>query len=154
MPEGFDRTAARDQIIEFLRRCAPVAERCGVTITIEPLNRQECNIINSVAEAMEYVNTVKHPHIACLVDTFHLWLEDEPLGHLRDAMGQIRHVHLADRDGRVAPGESGKADYRPVFSILKAGGYDGLISVEANFPDLAGRGPAVLAFIRQQWAEA
>lgn len=154
VPEGYDRALARDQIIDFLRDASPVAERHGVTIVIEPLNRGECNIINTIAEAMEYVRAVGHPHVACLLDTFHFWIEDEPLAHLREAMGQIRHVHLADRDGRVAPGESGTADYRPVFSVLKSGEYEGLISVEANFPDLAGRGPGVLAFIRRQWAEA
>ena len=33
----------------------------GVTIVVEHLNRRECNIINSVAEAMEYIRAANHP---------------------------------------------------------------------------------------------
>jgi sugar phosphate isomerase/epimerase len=155
VPDGFDRATARSQIIEFLKMCAPLAQQNSVTLVIEPLNRKECNIINSVAEAMEYVRAVAQPSIQCLVDSYHMWLEDEPVENVRSAMASIKHVHVADKVGRVPPGESGQADYRPLFSILKAGNYQGLVSIEASkFSDIAGIGPRTLAFLRQQWEEA
>ena len=153
VPTGFDSSAAREQILHFLRMSAPLAERAGVTLVIEPLNRRECNIINSVAEAMQYVLAVDHENIACLVDTYHLWLEDEPVNHVRQASSAIRHVHVADKEGRVPPGVSGQSNYRPVFQALKAIGYDDMISVEANFPDIAAGGADVLAFLRREWDE-
>lgn len=154
VPAGFDPSAAREQILDFLRMFAPLAERAGVTLVIEPLNRRECNIINSVAEAMRYVLAIDHPSVACLVDTYHLWLEDEPVEHIRQAAKAIRHVHVADKEGRVPPGDSGQSDYGPVFRALKEIGYDGVISVEASFPDIAGHGKDVLAFLRQEWDKA
>jgi len=125
-----------------------------VTIVIEPLNCGECNIINTVAEAMKYVAVVGHPNLRCLVDSFHFWLEDEPLENLREAVPAIAHVHVADKVGRTAPGESGQSDYRPFFRVLKDGGYDGLISVEAKDFDVAPSGRKVLEFLRKQWNEA
>ncbi len=101
VPEGFNRATAKEQIVEFVESSARIAAEHGVTIVAEPLNRGECNIINSVAEAMEYVRAVDHPNFQCLVDSYHFWLEDEPLENLRAAMPWIRHVHLADKDGRV-----------------------------------------------------
>jgi sugar phosphate isomerase/epimerase len=155
IPDGWTRDKARQQILDFIRMSAQVAEQHEVTLVAEPLNQTECNIINSVAEAMEYVRTINHPNFQCLVDSFHFWLEDEPLENLRAAMPWIRHVHLADRDGRTPPGESGLSDYRPFFRVLKEGGYDRLISVEASgFKDFAGIGPRVLAFVKKQWEEA
>src|SRR5262249_53740115 len=114
----------------------------------------ECNIINSIPEVMQYVTAVNHPACNCLFDTYHFWMEDEPLSHLKDAVGHIAHVHVADKDGRVPPGESKTSDYRPALAILKASGYEGIISVEASNFDLASAGARVLQFLKQQWSEA
>src|SRR5438034_4201297 len=60
VPDGFDRDKARQQIIDFLKMILPMAQKNKVTIVAEPLNKQECNIINTVAEAMEDVQAVNH----------------------------------------------------------------------------------------------
>jgi sugar phosphate isomerase/epimerase len=155
VPEGFDRDKARAQILDFIRMSADLAAKHGVTLVAEHLNKGECNIINSVAEAMTYVRAAGHPHFKCLVDSWHFWLENEPLESLRAAMPFIRHVHLADTEGRVAPGLSGKCDYRPFFRVLKEGGYAGLISVESpGFIPVPENAAGVLEFVRKQWDEA
>lgn len=154
VPEGFDRNKAVDQITAFLNTIAPIAQKHGVTIVIEPLNRGECNIINGVGEAMTYVKRVNHPNIKCLVDSYHLWLEDEPLKNLEEAMPWIEHVHVADKEGRVAPGESGKSDYVSFFKVIKQGGYDKLCSAECQGLDPAKNGAKVLAFLKDAWAKA
>lgn len=154
VPDGFDRQTARTQLTEFAIEAATVAAEYGVTITLEPLHQKECNIVNSVAEAMEYVNAVNHPAFQCLVDSYHLWMENEPVAHVAAAGKSIRHVHVADLDGRVAPGRTGQSDYRPLFSALKSAGYDGMISVEAPGFDLTTQGGSALEFLKQQWTEA
>lgn len=155
VPEGFDRDKARGQIIDFVRMSADLAAGHGITLVAEHLNRRECNIINTIPEAMEYVRAVNHPHFQCLADSYHFWLEDEPPDNLRAAMPWIRHVHVADSEGRVPPGESGKNDYQSFFRVLKEAGYDGGITVEAlNWTDIAERGPRVLEFLTTQWEQA
>ena len=154
VPDGFDREAACRQILDFLKMSCPLAAKCRVTIVAEHLNRGECNIINSVAEAMEYVREIDHPNFRCLVDSYHFWLENESLDSLRDAMPWIRHVHLADTADRVSPGESGANDYRPFFSVLKEGGYQGSIAIEPRKIDIPMVGPRVLAFLRREWNAA
>jgi sugar phosphate isomerase/epimerase len=152
VPPGVDRDAAREQIIEFLRIALPVAQRNGVTLVAEPLNRGECNIMNSVAECMEYVRELGHPNFQCLVDSYHLWLESEPLEHVRDAMPWIRHVHVSDLRNRMPSGESGEAlDYRSFFRVLRQGGYDGMVTVEADTFDVPEAGARVLAFLKNEW---
>jgi D-psicose/D-tagatose/L-ribulose 3-epimerase len=154
VPDGFPRDTAAEQITEFVRTSAAVAAEHDVTIVMEPLHRGECNIINSVDEAMKYVATVGHPNLRCLVDSYHSWTEGEPLEDVRVAMPSIRHVHVADKTGRTPPGESGESDYRPLFRVLKDGGYDGLISVEPKSFDVPSTGGRVLDFLRTQWREA
>jgi sugar phosphate isomerase/epimerase len=154
VPDGFDRDKAKQQILDFAKMFLPIAQKNGITVVIEPLNRQECNIVNTVAEAMEYVRAINHPNLKCLVDSFHLWMENEPVANVAENVASIKHVHLADKDGRVAPGLSGTADYRPLFKALKAGKYEGLISVEALDFDIVKDGKNVLEFVKKQWNEA
>ena len=157
VPAGFDRGEARRQIIEFLRMTLPVAKRHGVTLVAEPLNRGECNIMNSVAESMEYVRELDHPHFQCLVDSYHLWLEDEPLANVRDAMPWIRHVHVSDLKNRMPSGLSGEvpdARYRSFFRVLREAGYDGMITVEADTFDIPRDGRRVLDYLNEQWRTA
>jgi sugar phosphate isomerase/epimerase len=155
VPDGFDRATARKQIIDFATIAAAETAVHGVDLVLEPLNRGECNIVNSIAEAIEYVTAVDRPNFWTLLDTYHFWLEKEPLESLRDAMPKIRHVHLADPQGRVAPGLSGLVDYRPVFKILKAGGYDRNMSFEGTvMVDFAVTAPKVLEFVKTAWETA
>jgi sugar phosphate isomerase/epimerase len=154
IPDGFDRDQAKQQIIDFAKMFVPIAAKNKVTVVAEPLNRGECNVINSVAEAMEYVRAVNHPNFKCLVDSYHLWLENEPVANVAENISSIKHVHLADKDERVAPGLSGKSDYRPLFKVLKQGKYEGLVSVEALNFDIAKSGKQVLEFVKKQWNEA
>jgi len=154
VPEGCDRDQAKAQIIEFLKMVAPMAQEQGITIVIEHLNRKECNIINSLDEAMTYVREVNHPNVQCLVDSYHFWMENEPLASIASAGGAIKHVHVADKDGRVAPGLSGTADYGPFFTELKRAGYNGPISVEATGFDIAKDAGRVLEFLKEQWNKA
>ena len=155
VPNGFSRDMAHQQIIRFLRNGMAAAKEHDVTIVVEPLNRSETNIINSVAEGMTYVREVDHPNFQCLVDSYHFWLEGEPLDNLRAAMPWIKHVHVADKDGRVAPGLSGTSDYKPFFQVLKAGGYAGRISYEgAAIPDFDATAPKIVAYLKKEWAAA
>jgi sugar phosphate isomerase/epimerase len=155
VPDGFDRDRARKQIVDFATMAAQLAEGSEVVFVCEPLRKSECNIINTVAEAMEYVRAVNHPHFQCLLDTYHFWAENEAIQNVEQNLKWIKHVHVADLEGRVAPGESKTSDYGPVFKVLKQGGYDATISVEApGFKDIAGIGPRVLAHLKQQWGQA
>lgn len=155
VPEGFDRTVAIEQIVEFAKMAAPIAQAAGVTLAIEPLHPGECNVINTLAEAMAIVRKVGNPRFRCLFDSYHFWRANDRIEDLRDAMPWIAHVHLADNEGRTAPGESGTSDYRTVFRVLKDGGFGGLMSVEASgFSDYVNVAPRVLTFVREQWKTA
>ena len=156
IPDGFSRDTAKKQILAFLQSSAPSLEKHGVTIAIEPLNRKECNVLNSVSEAMDYIEEVNHSRVRCLADSYHFWLENESLDSIARAGKWMAHVHVADVEGRVAPGESQSesSDYRAFFSALKSIGYDGKISVEVGAFDLSKSSARVLAFLQQQWRDA
>src|SRR5262245_7625001 len=72
VPDGFSRDRAREQIAAFLQMAGEVARRYDIVIAIEPLRRQESNILNTGAEALEIVRMVKHPNVRMIIDYYHL----------------------------------------------------------------------------------
>lgn len=153
VPEGFDRARASEQIVAFAKRAGAEAAKAGVTLVFEPLNKGECNIINSVKEGAEFTRATDHPNVKCLVDSYHFWLEKEPLANLKAAMPLIAHVHVADEHGREAPGYSSiPSDYRSFFRVLRDGGYDGRISVEGKIDP--SQFSQTLAFLKREWADS
>jgi mannose-1-phosphate guanylyltransferase/mannose-6-phosphate isomerase len=122
----------------------------GLTIAIEPLNRQESNIINTGAEAVALAQRVDHPAVRVLADFYHLVEEQEPLAHLSRYQEWLAHIHLAD-SGRGAPG-SGHYPYPAFAGQLAATGYRGLLSVECRWGDFAREAGPARQFLRQCFA--
>lgn len=152
VPEGFPRTRAHDQILEFLAAAANYAREHGVVIAIEPLNRSETNMINSIAEAVQFADELMQPEIQVLVDFYHQMLEDEAFDEIVRAGKRIVHVHVADTD-RLYPG-SGKYDYQRFARSLADAGYNKRISVECNFRDFDKEVPQSIQFLREAFNAA
>lgn len=153
LPEGFDRARAADQFVTLLRELGPIAERHGVTVVVEPLNRGECNFINTVAEGAEVVRRVGHPRVRLLADLYHMLRNGEAPESLAPAAPLLAHVHIAERETRSAPGVKGD-DFRPFLRELKRGGYDHRISFECGWGDLARELPVAVEAVRRQLTDA
>ena len=114
-----------------LRQVADKAGDAGITLAVEPLNRFECYLLNTLKDAASFVRRVNHPAVGVLFDTFHANMEEKDLGGaIREhGGGIIRHVHCSAND-RGVPGE----DHIPwggVFDALKSIGYDDWLVLEA-----------------------
>ena len=145
VPEGFSRKRAHDQILEFLETAANYASQHGLVIAIEPLNRAETNMINSIAEAVQFADELGRPEVQVLVDFYHQMLEDEAFDEIVRARERIVHVHVADTD-RLYPG-SGKYDYERFAKSLADAGYTKRVSVECNFRDFDKEVPRSIQFL-------
>jgi len=151
IPDGFEREAAWQQLIDFLRMVADEAGKTGVTIAIEPLNRRESNVLNSVAEGAALAQAVDRPAIRVLADLYHMQEENEPLDTVVEHADWLAHVHVAD-SGRQAPG-LGSYPYAEFFGHLKTTGYAGRISVECRWRDFAEEAGAAVAYLHKIWSQ-
>jgi len=133
IPDGFSIDEAKEQLVEFVTLAGRVAGTYGITIAIEPLNKRETNIINSVIEGLEIVQAADHPFVKLLADLYHIQEENEPLQHILDAGNEIVHVHTADT-GRLYPG-SGNYPNKEFMQALKHVGYNDRISAECGWQD-------------------
>ena len=149
VPDGFSKDQAFQQLVEFGRRIAPEARARGITIAVEPLRPEETNIINSAAEGLALVNAIGDPNFQLMVDFYHMASAKEDPAIIVRARDHIRHLHMANPEGRVFPRASGEYDYAPFFEALRTIGYDKRISIEASTKELKADAPPAIAFLRR-----
>lgn len=149
LPEGFDRDKGVAQIEKFLNILADYADPLNITIVIEPLCLKGSNMINTVPEAVEYVQKVNRKSIQALADFYHMDEDHEPLENIVTYKDHIRHIHVADT-GRKAPG-TGVFPYARFAECVRRAGYDGRISVECEWDDLQEQASAAHQFLTEQF---
>jgi D-psicose/D-tagatose/L-ribulose 3-epimerase len=148
VPEGFSRDEAMKQLVDFAKRIAPEAKKRKIVVAVEPLRRQETNIINSAAEGLAWVKAVGHPNFQLMVDFYHLASEKEDPAILVTASKELRHIHIANPNGRVFPQSSEEYDYSGFFDNLRKIKYRGGISIEGRAKDFDAEAPRALALLR------
>ena len=152
VPEGYSRERAWQQMEAFLRQAGDIAREKGIVIAIEPLRKQESNIINTAAEAWRLVHEVNHPHVRMIIDYYHLREENEDPAIVWEARKDIVHFHFANPHGRVWP-KSPEEDpgYGRFFELVKKIKFRGGISIEAR-GTFESDAAASLAFFREELA--
>jgi D-psicose/D-tagatose/L-ribulose 3-epimerase len=120
----------RKRGVEFHRAVGEIARRKGVTVTLEALNRFECYFLNTMSDLAAYLDSVAHPNISGMYDTFHANIEEkDPVDAIAALERHLSHVHISEND-RGTPGR-GHIDFAAVFQALKQCEYDGWLTIEA-----------------------
>lgn len=118
---------------ELVQNLGPVvdyAHQAGVTVAVEPLNRYETSLINTVDQGLEALAGLPGAGCGLLLDLYHMNIEETDIpAAIRRAGERIVHVQVCAND-RGAPG----ADHLPWRAILKAlddVGYGGPLCIES-----------------------
>jgi len=116
-----------------LERLAEDAERAGVQLWVEPVNRYETHLLNRLDDAASLIAPLNQRRLGIVADLFHMALDepDIPTAILKHA-AHIGHVHLADSNRRL-PGR-GTTDFKAAFAALDAIGYSGWMAFECGEP--------------------
>jgi sugar phosphate isomerase/epimerase len=152
VPRGFSKEKATAQFVDLCRRLGPVAQRYQVVIVVEPLNSEETNLINTVAEGAQIIEAVNHPNIRLLADLYHMMREGEPAEHLVKYGKYIRHCHIAEREERSAPGVRGD-DFTAYFAALKKIRYKGALSIECRWDGMEEQALPALVCMKEQFKQ-
>jgi len=114
-------------LVEALRECTKHAPE--VRLALEPLNRYESRLVNTVADALDVIDRVGAENLGILADTFHANIEEANIGRaFRSAKDRLFHVHLADSN-RWVPGY-GHLDFEQVWDALGAVDYQHALVLE------------------------
>jgi sugar phosphate isomerase/epimerase len=150
VPEGYEAERALEDFAKAVRMAATLAAGAGITIAVEALQARETNLLNTVGATADFVRGLALPNVKCTADFYHMESDRESLAALGAAGKLIGHAHLAD-SARSAPG-SGSADIGGFLLALKRAGYDGRVSIEANWHDFDAQVGPALRFLKDTWS--
>jgi sugar phosphate isomerase/epimerase len=149
VPEGFPPERAVAQFAEALAFIAEEAERNGLDLALDPLNRAETNLLVKLDDCRLFLADHGLAGVRLLADSYHLLAEDEPLAVVETCGSLVGHAHTADSE-RLPPGY-GDFDFAPFLGALRDIGYDTRISLKCLWRDFEREAGPALAFVQRQW---
>jgi D-psicose/D-tagatose/L-ribulose 3-epimerase len=109
---------------------APHACERGVTILVEALPLNQCDVVRTLDEAAAIVREIGNPAVQTMFDVHNTLDETEPHAALIERhLEMIRHVHVNELDGSHCG--AGDYDFKLLFEALARLRYKGWISLEA-----------------------
>jgi len=124
-----DRQQALAWLGEALEQLAGRAARHNVPVLLEPLNRYETNVLNTVAESISFIKSLRATNVKLLADLFHMNIEEaDTASALHTAGRRLGHVHFADSNRRAIG--FGHTNVEAIIAALREIRYDGWLSAE------------------------
>ncbi|TJY70175.1 sugar phosphate isomerase/epimerase [Arthrobacter sp. CAU 1506] len=131
-----DRNEAYRQLRANLAPLAARAEAAGVVLGIEPLNRYETSLINTVEQALEALEPLLGHGVGLALDSYHLNIEERSSSAAIRAAGEhLVHLQVCGND-RGAPGGD-QTDWPALLKALDDVGYAGPLNIESFTADNA-----------------
>lgn len=114
---------------EVLHEVGDYAQKLGILMTPEALNRFECYLANTMEQLDYLLSKVNHPNVQAMFDTHHANMEEKKLGLAIEKIApRLGHFHISEND-RGTPG-SGHVNFDETFAALKKVGYSGWLTIE------------------------
>ncbi len=118
-------------ILDSLQQLDVYAGQNKVSIFLEPLNRYEDHMINTLEKARYYIDKGKFSNVSIIADFYHMNIEEAKIDEsIFQQKNYIGHIHLADSH-RYQPG-SGHINFEEGFRALKEISYDCAMAFECR----------------------
>ena len=132
----------RARSVSHLKKAAAMAADHDVVLGIEPLNRFEISMVNTVEQALGIIRAVGSRNLQVHLDTFHMNIEEKNTeAAIKACKNNVCNVHANESD-RGIPG-TGQVHWDGVARGLKAIKYDGPIVMETFTPAIKAIAKAV-----------
>ena len=119
-------------VIDCLREFSEIAEKDGVIIVIEPLNRWNHPglFLTGIPQAYAICRAVNSPSCKIVNDMYHQQItEGNIIPNIDRAWSEIAAFHIGDNPGRKEPG-TGEINYLNIFKHIHDKGFDGVLCME------------------------
>lgn len=133
----FDKRRDWEAAVKNVKKVARIAEDLGIDYCLEVLNRFEGYLLNTAAEALEFIKDVDVSSVKVLLDTFHMNIEEDSIVDAILMTGdKLGHVHVGENNRRV-PGK-GNLPWAEIGKALKRINYRKNVVMEPFVMDRGG----------------
>jgi D-psicose/D-tagatose/L-ribulose 3-epimerase len=116
--------------VSEVRQLADYASDKLVKLALEPLNRFETDMINTVSQGMAFIQDIGRENVGFHLDTFHMHLEEKNSAEaIRMAGDRLFHFHACEND-RGVPG-TGQVRWGEIAMAIKDVNYQGPVVIES-----------------------
>jgi len=133
VPEN-ERKVQWDTVVDNLGKACVWAEKYGVYIAIEPLNRFETDFINICSDAVKMVKAVGSKMLKIHLDTFHMNVEEKNSAMAVLDAAELLYLFHASENDRGAPG-TGQVHWKSIADALRKINYDKWVVIESFTPE-------------------
>jgi hydroxypyruvate isomerase len=119
-------------VIECMRELSEIAEKAGMIIVLEPLNRWNHPglFLTGIPQTYMICKAVNSPSCKIVNDMYHQQItEGNLIPNIDRAWDEIGAFHIGDNPGRKEP-TTGEINYKNVFKHIYDKGYDGVLCCE------------------------
>ncbi|MBR0087199.1 MAG: sugar phosphate isomerase/epimerase [Lachnospiraceae bacterium] len=125
-----DKPGDWKRAVRNMRELADIAKEYEITLGMEVLNRFEGYLLNTCAEAVDYVSEVDRENVKVMLDTFHMNIEEDSFGDAVRLAGKLLgHVHVGEANRRP-PSAKGRIPWAEIGVALNDIHYDGTVVME------------------------
>jgi len=132
IPSGVSGADAQDTLIKNLAFAADKLHNSGFQLLVEPINTVDIPgyWLSTTSKALEIIDSVGHANLKLQYDIYHMQImEGNIINTIKENLGIIGHMQLADNPGRHEPG-TGELNYPKIFNEIDLMGYEGWIGCE------------------------
>ena len=122
-------------VVKNLKVLCKYAEKKGIQICVEPLNRFETDFLNTCDQGLKLIADVGSPALKLHLDTFHMNIEEKnQAAAIKKAGKHLAHFHACGTD-RGTPGND-SLQWEPIVKALKSIKYTGDVVIESFTTDV------------------
>lgn len=142
-----------ENLVEIFSGLGEYAGKLGVKVFIEPVNRYESPVFNTLDETAGLIRKAANENVKLLADFFHMNIEEASISEsIERNFEDIGLMHIADSN-RLLPGQ-GHIDYRKPFSVLKKNSFTGYISFECRGKINPAQFAGSVKYVREQYLKS
>jgi hydroxypyruvate isomerase len=119
-------------VIDIMRELSDIAEKGGMTIVLEPLNKRDHPglFLQTMPQTYSICRAVNSKSCKIVDDLYHQQItEGNLIPNIDSSWTEIAAFHLGDNPGRREPG-TGEINFQNVFKHIKEKGYTGVLCME------------------------
>ncbi len=129
-----ERKREWDLAVSELRTVCMDAASRGLSIALEPINRFETDMVNSVSDALRMIRDIDHPSAKIMIDSFHMTIEESDIGAAIRAAGKdLIHVQVSENHRGVTG--TGLTPWTEFRNALRDIDYQGSVVIESFTPE-------------------